>query len=407
MDELRIKKIEISDKRLDIEMEITGRWSRYIRDTHFFCGYNKSIEGVPGSIAVIPLLGNILPIAWVYDLEINVASIDKSFYEGIPAIKDGYRAMYPKMTFTDRFTVGEIEDGRPVDEKKSACFFSGGVDAYFSFLRHLKEKPDMATVWGSDIMLDDIEGWDNVYHAVTKAASRYGVGNYIIQSNFREVINAKNLSEDLHHPGWSWWHEFQHGIGLITLMAPMAYMDRISRLYIAASYTADVKGLTCASDPSIDDHVAFSHCKVIHDGFEADRQEKVRYIVEHSKRYHDPVDLRVCWVSRGGKNCCVCEKCCRTMTAIYLEGGVVTDFGFSGKDTDLNRIAWNMRYKNSGLPRDWDILHERFKEKYTSDDVPDAWRWFYKGGTDSINRDPIYRISKWKERLMQRSQKSR
>lgn len=84
---------------------------------------------------------------------------------------------------------------------------------------------------------------------------------------------------DLGHPGWSWWHEFQHGMGLITLMAPVAYKEKVRRLYIASSYTADVKNLICTSGPSIDNFVQFSGCEVVHDGFESNRQEKVRYIV--------------------------------------------------------------------------------------------------------------------------------
>lgn len=392
MNDLFIKKIFIEGKKLEIKIGLTGKWKHYIKEPSFFCEYNKSIEGVPESLAIIPLLGNILPIAWVHNLNIFVDKLDQSFYSYLPEVLEGYEKMYPQMCFHNNLKVQYLEDNHRNIIGKEASFFSGGVDAYFTFLRHENTISALATVWGADISLDDETGWHNANTEIEKVAKKYGIENYTIKSNFRDMINTIALNSALNHPGWSWWHEFQHGMGLITLIAPMSYVDGLSKIYIASSYTADIKGLTCASDPSIDNYVRFNNCQVIHDGFESDRQNKVKYLVNYVKDNNDSMDLRVCWLSRGGRNCCICEKCCRTMLAIILEDGLPRDFGFEGKNATLKKIARNMKYRNSGLARDWDILHKKMREKYTLFSVPREWKWFYVNGADSINNNTVYKI---------------
>ncbi len=392
MDRLSVKKIKIEDYRIEVHFDCVGKWERYIQERTFFCEYNKKIETVPPSIAVIPFLGNILPVAWLHSLEIVADSLDKTFYECLPKVIGGYDNMYPALQFTNYLSVQNVVFNNRTEKDKVASFFSGGVDAYYTLLRHKDEISALATVWGSDITLDDNVGWDNVKQMLIKASKKYKKDSYIIKSNFREVINAKTLTEDLQHPGWSWWHEFQHGMGLITLLAPVAYSEKLSRIYIASSYTAEVKNLTCASDPSIDNFVRFNSCEVVHDGFESNRQDKVHYIVDYSRKNKDEIDLRVCWVTRGGRNCCKCEKCCRTMMAILLEDGELDKFGFKGDDATSGKISKNMKYRNKALPRDWDILHDKIKQKYTIETVPGEWKWFYRGGTASINYNAVFEI---------------
>ena len=91
--------------------------------------------------------------------------------------------------------------------------------------------------------------------------------------------------------------------------------------------------------------------------------------------------------------------------AIYLEDGLVADFGFRGENTKLIKIARNMKYKNSALSRDWDVLHDRFLEKYTLSTVPKEWKWFYKGGTDSINNNLVFLIIKFSKKVIFRLKK--
>lgn len=385
MDVLFVKKIRIGIFSIEIEFERTGRWKEFINTEKFICEFNKKIDTSSEAIAAVPFLGNILPIAWYFDLQINVDDLDKNFYNSLTDILDGYKKMYPSIKFGGYLKVNHLVDTGSKVPQKEACFFSGGVDAYYTLLRNRKEISAITTVWGADIFLNDEQGWNNVLYHLEAVTNEFDVELYTIKSNFREMLNNTALNKALNYKGWNWWHEFQHGMGLITLMAPLAEVDNLCKIFIASSYTADVKNLTCASDPSIDNQVKFSACKVIHDGFESNRQEKIKYIVNASENCR--VNLRVCWTTRGGKNCCTCEKCCRTITAIYLEGGNPSEMGFDNKKAEFKEVAVNMKYRNTGLSRDWDLIQERMQEIYSENNVPNYWKWFYKGGTKAINNN--------------------
>lgn len=403
MDDFAITSVAVKENTLKISFEVTGRWKDYVRATTFFCTYNRNIEGIPDSIAIIPLLGNVLPIAWVHGLNLSVQVVDEAFYTYLPKVFEGYQKMYPGLKLRNSFTAEKVEDNRTDGTCREACFFSGGVDANYTFLRHRDSIGALATVWGADITLDDLTGWKNVEDSVDAVSQKYGVEKFTIRSNFREFLNYESLNRyayDCNH-AWNWWHEFQHGMGLITLMAPLAYSEGLTRIYIASTYTAaDIGKVTSASDPSIDNFVRFGSCEIVHDGYESNRQDKVAYLVNYSQDHHDPLDLRVCYTSRGGKNCCVCEKCCRTITAILLEDGNPYDYGFNGKNASSVRIARNMRYRNravGGAGQEWDALHTAFREKYTEQTVPREWKWFYRGGADSINNNLVFRaLEPWR-----------
>lgn len=78
------------------------------------------------SVAIVPLLANILPIAWVYDAEVIVPSCDLNFYRNINMIKNGYVEMYPIIEFKGRINVDNIEENVPqsnCEENKTLVIF--------------------------------------------------------------------------------------------------------------------------------------------------------------------------------------------------------------------------------------------------------------------------------------------
>ncbi|GHV87260.1 hypothetical protein AGMMS50255_5560 [Spirochaetia bacterium] len=298
----------------------------------------QTIADVPDSVLAIPFLCNVLPIAWVLDASIHVKEIDKQFYESIPRFKNGYVKMYekyPAVKFNGSLTAASIIDNTlppppPSAVNKKLLFFSGGVDAFNSIIKHRSEKPALVTVWGSDVFFDDAEGWCNVQEHVVHTAEQFNTDYVFIKSNFRKFLNEGALHSfvvPIANDGW--WHGFQHGVGLIGHSAPLVYLCKSETVYIASSFTAKEAGrVTCASDPTIDNQVKFLNCNVVHDGYEYSRQDKVATICKFTKKTGMKIFLRVCWESKGGKNCCHCEKDYRTMMAILAEGGDPNDFGF-------------------------------------------------------------------------------
>lgn len=155
-----------------------------------------------------------------------------------------------------------------------------------------------------------------------KTAKTYGLEAISIKANFRSLLNENRLSQYVvRQTGDGWWHGFQHGIGIIGHAAPLSYELGLSKVCIASSYPAYMQGqYTCTSDPTIDEMVHFIDCKVIHDGCDLNRQQKIQYIIDFKHKIHKPVELRLRWESSGGSNCCVCEKCYRMILELESKG---------------------------------------------------------------------------------------
>ena len=130
----------------------------------------------------------------------------------------------------------------------------------------------------------------------------------------------------------------KHGIALLSHAAPYVYLKGISTVYIASANAADELEIRCASDPTLDNHVRFADCRVIHDGFEFGRQAKVHNIVDYVRRTGNAVPLHVCWESQEGSNCCQCEKCYRTMTGLMAEGEDPVAYGFANSADTLGKM---------------------------------------------------------------------
>ena len=67
---------------------------------------------------------------------------------------------------------------------------------------------------------------------------------------------------------------------------------------------------------------------MIHDGYDFNRQQKVKNIVRFCNSQNIKIDVHVCWESQTGRNCCKCEKCYRTILALIAEGAKPQDYGF-------------------------------------------------------------------------------
>ena len=194
--------------------------------------------------------------------------------------------------------------------------------------------------------------------------------------------------------GDGWWHGFQHGIGVICHAAPIMYSMGKKIAYFASTYTKEDKGkVTCASDPSIDNCVRFCGARVYHDGYELNRQEKIDKIVQFAEQSGIRVSLRVCWESKGGSNCCHCEKCWRTILGLYAAGADPREYGFHynslrrmGLDIKKNRSILGY-YKTSWYLPIWTAFRKRYKP-WT---VNPGLRWFYFSSFSHLEKDSFFK----------------
>lgn len=380
---LSIKEILKEDNKIIIKYACYGKWKEFLTCDSFYSSYNISIEKVPNSIAIIPFLANILPIAWLFDLKIECFELDNVFYEAIPKIKKGYEEMYPLIKFGGKIEISRIIKNEK-DNSKEATLFSGGVDAYCTLLRHISTKPDIITIFGADIKLSDYNGINNVNELNKEIAKELELNYQEIYSNFREIINYSNVQKSLEKNfKLEWWHDFQHGMALIGLVAPLSYINGYNKVYIASSFCVKQKGqYTCASDPIIDNEFKYGNTLTVHDGYELNRQDKIRLICDIKNKLNIPkIKLRVCWESMGGKNCCHCEKCYRTIMGIITEKENPNDYYFKlTKEERKKMIKYlksNLKYntKNGNIPN-YKPIQDRFIKNYNIEETPKDLIWF-------------------------------
>lgn len=360
MNYLFIDSVEITCSTVVCSYRVEGEWEKYFSEQRkSFIDYSIDIAEVPESIAVIPFLCNVLPIIWLCDATVYVKFLDEYFYSYIDQIRQGYQTMYPMLRFGGTVKAQTMKNLPLKCSHNTAVFFSGGVDAYTTLLRHIKEKPVLMTIWGADIKLNDLIGWSNVKEHTAMVAEQFILESVFIKSDFRSVIKERKLSRRLvSDNGDEWWHGFQSGIGIISHAAPIAYVYGMKTVYIASSFSESMKGMyTCASDPLIDNHVHFCECDTVHDGYELERQEKVHYLIERQKNTGVGVSLRVCWESAGGSNCCRCEKCYRTVLEIVSEGGNPNDFGFVWGDKEIKRCKKDIKNKIQIYQFNWNMYY--------------------------------------------------
>lgn len=328
MERVSLNTIKIDQNKVEYIFSVSDGLKKYFSGKPFVIEYPMSLETVPDGVLAVPFVCNVLPIVWLTDSKLILPELDKDFYNCIPEVKKGYETMFPESVFAGQVCPERVVECRTTGDGCGA-FFSGGLDATQTLVSHFDEKPHLISIWGSDIRYDNEVGWKAVHDGIAETAQRFGLADVVIRSTFREFDDEGVLHgtfiEQLKD---GWWHGVKHGLGLLGHAAPYVYINGLSTIYIASSNCPADGLVRCASSPLTDNHVRFAGCGVVHDGYEFSRQDKAHNVVTFSKENRNEITLHACWQSQSGRNCCHCEKCYRTMTAIIVEGGNPENFGF-------------------------------------------------------------------------------
>lgn len=387
--------------RIVYDYEYSGIWKKVLTSNKFFIEYDFDVSNVPDSIKVIPFLSNILPIAWYFNATILIDEIDKKFWDSLPHILEGYKEMYPDINFGFNIKANTIVDNTENNYKNVGTLFSGGVDSFSTLLGHIKETPELITVLGADISLNDKEGEDSVKNYITEIGQKYNLKVNFIKSNLKDFINNKELDNNAMNDDW--WHAIQHGFGIIGLTSVIAYKEKLKTVYIAASYSDKHKKIKCASDPRIDNKIKFINCDVIHDQYNYTRQDKLNLIINKSELYNEKPFLRVCWQIKGGKNCSICEKCARTIYGIIAAGGNPNDYGFIFNEKINRKIKNYIKYKYNISELQivfWKEIQDEFYNKRVLYENSKSYRWIYRINFDKIKYNFIRRLRKYVGKLL-------
>lgn len=389
--------------RIEIGFSVSSGLSGLFVKNRMVIDFSVDISQSDQSFLVIPFVCNVLPIIWLTDSVLYVDEMDYDFYHCIENVKNGYREIYPNLSFLGDIRVNHIKKSDLYEEyDKSVCLFSGGVDATATLLRHYNENPGLVFIHGADIPLADRVSGQSMLNHVKSISDTLSLNCYSITSNFREFIDENALCDYLSRlqcPD-DWWHGFQHGIGLIGHLAPICHTEGIGKIYIASSYTIRERGITtCASDPRIDNHLCWTGTTVFHDGFELSRQQKIEYIVKSKLDYGAKVvsPLHVCWEDKSDKNCGKCEKCYRTYFGFLAEGAHPEDYGLrlmGGGIRVIIRLLVTIHISNNVMPL-WKDIQNRVWQRYNFWTAPFLLKFIYIININYLGKAPAKRLKRW------------
>ena len=205
----------------------------------------------------------------------------------------------------------EVQGVRPQTINSSgpgqvATFFTGGVDSFYTLLKHLDHIDAVVYVHGFDLSLQDLPRRREVTERLGLITKSLGVELLELESNLQAY-------GDEHGIGWPDYHG--------AALAAIAHLlnNRFGTVLIPATHTySHMQGL--GSHPLLDRLWSNSTLKIVHDGADATRMDKLRFLADHPiAREH----LRVCWANLDPQrtyNCGRCEKCIRTGVAVRVAG---------------------------------------------------------------------------------------
>ena len=332
-----LKHIEFTDEGRTIlyHYDINGKARKYLNSQdRFFSSYQIDVSSCDLSIAVIPFVANMMPIAWFAGFDLQIEELDSSYFDSLEKIKQIFAKSYPDRDLKGRLQVNQLKKNSG-KEGRVAMLFSGGIDAFATYLRIIDKNPILTTVHGADIELDDLDQWNSFRSFIEEEPFLRDNDKTFISSNLRTfyTYRVQLMLKDI-----GWWGKIQHGLALIGSLAPLSQLMGISEIYIASSYT-DYIDISWGSTPEIDSSMSWAGVRVFHDGYELKRQDKVDLIAAFSLKNQKEFRLRVCYSElRDGFNCSKCEKCYRTILGLILAGRDPNNFGFEVKASVYNDI---------------------------------------------------------------------
>ena len=198
---------------------------------------------------------------------------------------------------------GSTEERRPGSGAGVGTFFSGGVDSFFTLLRHEHEITHLIFVLGFDIPPERQALEEQALDTARTVAAELGKELIAVRTNLRQVAAAQ-LDWDLYH-------------GPSLAAVGLSFQGTLRKLFVPGSYNYG-NLFPWGSHPLVDPLWSTESLEVVHDSADTRRTEKVAALADSELAMRR---LRVCWeMPHGEYNCGRCEKCLRTVITLEALG---------------------------------------------------------------------------------------
>lgn len=241
--------------------------------------------------------------------------VDPLLLESAGGLAGIWRAWYPELR---PVTISAPVLSAATPGAGVAQFFSGGVDSWFTLLRHTEScdgfpqigvVDDLVTVWGFDIPMDAPQEFARLSSMVAEVAAARGKRHVVVATNLRtpgDEAWTRTWGPD--------WGRQSHAAALASTVLLMEGAYR--RVLIPGSVT--VAGtLHWGSHPLTDPMFSTSGTQFHHDHIAYGRAVKIERLARSPEAL---ARLKVCYADGRAGNCSRCAKCHRTLMCLDLLG---------------------------------------------------------------------------------------
>ncbi len=366
---------------------------KYFNSNKLYVHYDTSISA-DLSILNIPLISNILPLAWLTGKDVHVETLDKNYVQAMNALKHEFNLIFPRGRFKTKIVVDDLVENE-TKSKETALLFTGGIDSTYSMIDKISLKPRLIMFSGIQHyqLHPSFEKRDRfVTEIYRKFADRQGLDINFVKTNIIGVLNDIRIAHDFHKilRGTSLWLGLQFPLVLLSLPAPLS-IGRFNKLLISGSVdpTHNYSLYPHSSQPRIDEKFAWADLKVTHHGY-IHRFSKTGLIKEYSK--NNKIEINVCNKPPPNLlNCSACEKCYRTIASLVLEGVDPNQCGFNVNDSTFKLMQQMfIKKKADSLAVDsiWRKLQVLVPDKVEQDffGSRNFFLWFKKINIDTVRK---------------------
>lgn len=210
-----------------------------------------------------------------------------------------------------------------------ATFFSGGLDSFYTLVKHKPEITHLIFVHGFDIALTNKKLLKASSDNIKRIAERFGI----------EVIEVETNLGDAYKSFMKW--QLAHGAALATIGHLLS--NHLSKIYIPSTFTYNDL-FPWGSHPILDQLWGTEKLVFKNDGGESTRINKAKLVATEDVALET---LRVCYKQVDGKyNCGKCEKCIRTLLNFTAIGSGDKLKSFPNKLTP--KMIRKIRMRNEG-----------------------------------------------------------
>ncbi|GAB4217192.1 MAG: hypothetical protein OHK0022_59210 [Roseiflexaceae bacterium] len=269
--------------------------------------------------------------------------VSPSLIRGLEEFQAAWASWFPQRYRMVELTADqERERAEPYDTGRTLVAFSGGVDAAFSLYRHQRglagrrSRPVHAglLIHGYDIPVADDAMFAPAYARARRMTESLGTPLVSVATNYREI---EPLWEDVH---------------MVCVGACLSLFEgAFDTALVGSSGSYYELLLPWASNPVTDHLLSSTGFRIIHDGAECNRIDKLTLLRGWEEAQQE---LFVCWEpTASGRNCCRCNKCVRTILNYRVMGwGLPPCFDRDVDDATIVR----MRSLNDTMVADLEVI---------------------------------------------------